>query len=214
MTPTSPNQTSRRLVASDEAAMLTALLPSRSAPISLSRAAISWLTLAASPSPCRWSRSMRAREEAMRAVSLPAKKNESSRQPRTAASANQSSITICLAEYCLKKGSDLTRIDIGCDEARADGVRQDEREAAALHLLVLGHELHQAVDCGSSAGNVAGPGRQADRGKMCGDARRLGGRDQAKPCRKRKREHDPQRHRLTVQQTVGESRCGFESMAE
>src|SRR5215471_7819958 len=189
MTPTSPNQTSRRLVASDEAAMLTALLPSRSAPISLSRAAISWLTIAASRSPCRWSRSMRAREAAMRAVSLPAKKNESSRQPRTAARANQSSITICLAEDCLEKGPDLARIDIGRDEACADGARQNERKAAALHLLVLRHQFHQPVDCGSSAWDVACLGRQADRGKMGGDALRLGRVDQAKPCRKRKRKH-------------------------
>ena len=91
MTPTSPNQTRNTLVASDDARMLTALLPSSSAPISRSRAASSRLTMPALGLPSCASRSIVARDDAVSAVSLPAKKNDSSRQRRMAATASQSS---------------------------------------------------------------------------------------------------------------------------
>ena len=71
---------SRTPVASEEAAMLTALLPSSRAPISRSRVGIRRLTMAARRLPFFSSRSMRARDDAISAVSLPGKKNESSRQ--------------------------------------------------------------------------------------------------------------------------------------
>ena len=61
-------------MASDEATMLTALLPSSSAPISRSRAASSRLTMPALRLPFFSSRSMLARDDAVSAVSLPAKK--------------------------------------------------------------------------------------------------------------------------------------------
>ena len=69
---------------------MTELLPSRSALISRSRASSSRLTMAARRSPCLASRSMVAREEAVSAVSLPAKAAESNRQSRTIAIASQS----------------------------------------------------------------------------------------------------------------------------
>ena len=90
MTPTSPNQSSSTPVASADAAILTALLPNRSAPIILSRALSRRLTSAARWFPCLSRRCMLAREEAVNAVSLPAKKAESKMQMRTAARANQS----------------------------------------------------------------------------------------------------------------------------
>ena len=70
--------------------MLTALLPKRSAPIILSRALSSRLTSTARRFPCFSSRCMLAREEAVNAVSLPAKKAESKMQLRTATRASQS----------------------------------------------------------------------------------------------------------------------------
>ena len=57
--------------------MLTALLPSSSAPISRSRAASSRLTMPALRLPSCCSRSIVARDDAVSAVSLPAKKNDS-----------------------------------------------------------------------------------------------------------------------------------------
>jgi hypothetical protein len=90
MTPTSPNQSSSRPVASADAAMLTALLPNRSAPIILSRALSRWLTSAARGFPCLSRRCMLAREDAVNAVSLPAKKAESTIQRTITTKANQS----------------------------------------------------------------------------------------------------------------------------
>src|SRR5262245_31789923 len=49
---------------------------------------------------------------------------------------------------------------------------------------------------------------------MLNDALRLGGRDQAKPSRKRESKHDAECHCLAMQQAIGESRCRLEGMAK
>src|SRR5262249_59333340 len=50
-----------------------------------------------------------------------------------------------LGELLDQKGTHLGGIDVGRDEAGADPARQDEGEPAALDLLVLSDEFHQAV---------------------------------------------------------------------
>jgi hypothetical protein len=77
-------------VASDDAAILAALLPNSSAPIIRSRASSRRLTMRACRLPCFSSRSMVARDDAVSAVSLPEKNAESSRQTKTISSASQS----------------------------------------------------------------------------------------------------------------------------
>src|SRR5215813_8700145 len=149
MTPTSPNQASSTPVASADAAMFTALLPNSSAPIILSRALSRRFTIAAPRFPCFSRRCMLAREEAVNAVSLPAKKAESRIQIRTATRANQSWPAFA-REFLDQKGVDLGGIDVGRDEAFADSARQDERQLASLDLFVLGDEFHQAVGVGQN----------------------------------------------------------------
>ncbi len=70
--------------------MLTALLPNSSAPSSRSRCSSRRLTIAARLLPCFSSRAMLAREEAVSAVSLPAKNADSSRQISTITRESQS----------------------------------------------------------------------------------------------------------------------------
>ncbi len=89
-TPTSPNQAVKMPVASAEAPILAMLLPSSSAPISRSRIANRLETTSASRLPCFESRSMLAREAPVSAVSLAAKKADTSRQATTMESVNQS----------------------------------------------------------------------------------------------------------------------------
>src|SRR5262249_56621126 len=113
---------------------------------------------------------MRARDDAMSAVSLPAKKNDSRRQTTTASSANQSSGLMVLSEVLHKKVPDRAGLNIGRDEAFSDAARQDERQPPAPDLLVLGHQLHQAVDARHAAGHFGKARGQADRGKMRGHA--------------------------------------------
>ena len=70
--------------------MLTALLPNSSAPISRSRLRQQPVDDAARRFPCFSSRVMLAREEAVSAVSLPAKNADSSRQTKTTTRESQS----------------------------------------------------------------------------------------------------------------------------
>ena len=70
--------------------MLTALLPNKSAPSRRSRCASRRLTRPARRLPCFSSRIMLAREEAVSAVSLPAKNADSSRHTKTIIRESQS----------------------------------------------------------------------------------------------------------------------------
>src|SRR5262249_4997334 len=78
-----------------------------------------------------------------------------------------------LGELLDQKGTHLGGIDVGRDEAGADPARQDEGEPAALDLLVLSDEFHQAVGAPWAAGNRGDWDRQADRRKVALDALRL-----------------------------------------
>src|SRR5882672_9718764 len=117
-------------VASAEAAILTALLPSSSAPISRSRLLSRALTIAARRFPCFSSRAMLARDEAVSAVSLPAKNADNSRQAKTITREIQSSSVICSdsdrsrAKFFSEEGAQLRRIDIVFDEGLADAAHQ------------------------------------------------------------------------------------------
>src|SRR6478672_7357424 len=123
--------------------MLTALLPSSKAPISRSRLSSRRLTIPALGLPFFSSRSMRARENAISAVSLPAKTNESARQATIATIESQSSEVIellclgassypktaprcpgsCSGQGVGEKAANLRRIDVIGDEGLADPAR-------------------------------------------------------------------------------------------
>src|SRR6478672_7871226 len=160
--PAGPNQTSRIPVASDEAAILTALLPSRSAPIRRSRLASKRLTIFASAFPFFSSRAMLAREEAVSAVSLPAKNADSKRQINTTTRDIQSAAVIGASrgERAFEESADLGRLDVVLDECLPDAAHENERERAAFDLLVLCDQLHQDIYTGYAAGHVPHMGRQ------------------------------------------------------
>ena len=100
--------------------MLTTLLPVRIAPIIRSRVSSRRLTSAARRFPVFSMRSMRARENAVSAVSLPEKKNESQRQSTMTMSDSQSSMLIDSASFSIKKARTSDASTVGRDEARAD----------------------------------------------------------------------------------------------
>src|SRR3981189_441784 len=138
MTPTSPNQLSINPVASEEATMVATLLPIRSAPIIRSRSSSSRLTMAALGSPSRASRAMVARDEAVSAVSLPEKKNDTKRQNATAIRATKAAERkgapaggppwggLPRGDLAGKKGAPRPRLDVGRHEGRPDGAHENE----------------------------------------------------------------------------------------
>src|SRR5665213_1949625 len=116
-------------VASTEAPILAMLLPSSSAPISLSRIPNRLGTTMASRLRCFDSRSMLAREAPVSAVSLAAKNAETRRQPTTMEIVNQSmacnSLHLSLERQLgLQKIPHQRRLDIGNDHGAADGLKQ------------------------------------------------------------------------------------------
>src|SRR6185437_9108898 len=173
--PAEPNQVSSTPVASEEAAMLTALLPSKSAPISRSRLASRRLTMPARRSPCFSSRAMLARDDAVNAVSLPAKKADSRRQITTTTSDIQSAAVMGSGDGVSQKRAHVGRIDIAFDEGLADAAHENESERAAFHFLVLCDQTHQGIDARDAAGNLPNMGRQADRRKVRPGPRGVGG---------------------------------------
>src|SRR5450756_1462097 len=143
--------------------MLTALLPNSSAPSSRSRCSSRRLTMPARRFPCFSSRAMLAREEAVSAVSLPAKNADSSSNTNTVTIASQSWASISLdsdplslnqrdrlsgsrVKFIGEEGAHLVRTDVILDEGRSDAAHQDKGELAALHFLVLRDQVHQRVD--------------------------------------------------------------------
>ena len=97
---------------------------------------------------------MLAREDAVSAVSLPAKNADSSRHTNTTTSESQSFAVICLRIRVLirQKGAHVGGIDVVFDERLADAAHQNEGELAALHFLVLGDQIHQRSAAGMSPG--------------------------------------------------------------
>src|SRR4029077_13659801 len=160
------------------------------------------------------SRSMRPRENAISAVSLPAKKNDSRRQARTRMIENQSNRVIVSAYFFSEKGAHLRGIDITFHKSLADAAHQDEGELAARHLLVLGNECHQPVRIGAQGRHIVWPRRQADRCKMMRDAAGVIRRHETKPGGELERANDAERDRLTMQQLAGEPRRRLEGVAE
>src|ERR1044071_1418963 len=117
--------------------------------MSRSRCVSRRLTIPAPRLPCFSRRAMLAREEAVNAVSLPAKKADSSRQSRTIRSESQSFALIgfqsgaldflrsCVRQLAGQKVSHLGRIDVVFDKSVADAPHQYECELAAPDFLVL-----------------------------------------------------------------------------
>jgi hypothetical protein len=86
ITPVSPNNCRKAVVASDDARILTRLLPSRMPPISRSGCSFSFSTRPAFWLPRRWSSCSRARDDVVSAVSEPEKKADRMIRPNAAPS--------------------------------------------------------------------------------------------------------------------------------
>ena len=140
--------------------MLTALLPSRIAPISRSRSPVSRSTARArlSPAPARWC--MRGREAAVRAVSEPEKKPDSAISkpiaPMVMAVSVVMGVSLRIVEGCnseaqwtsfaeglVEQGAERLQGHLPAEEGVPDAACQDERHPSALHLLVMLHSLDQ-----------------------------------------------------------------------
>src|SRR5665811_616228 len=146
--------------------------------------------------PCFSSRAMLAREEAVSAVSLPAKNADSSSNTNTVMIASQSWASISLdsdplslnqrdrlsgsrVKFVGEEGAHLGRTDVILDEGRSDAAHQDKGELAALHFLVLRDQVHQRVDARHAAGDIFQLGGQTDRRKMSARPRGVRFTDQA-----------------------------------
>src|SRR4051794_28230845 len=206
-------------VASAEAPILAILLPSSSAPIRRSRMLNRLETTPASRLPCFHSRSMLAREAPVSAVSLAAKKAETSRQAMTIEKVNQSILVLAFARQLpFEKIANQCGFDIWRDHGAAYGLEQDESQLAALDLLVLRHQRQQRVGAGQAflrkAGDVLQPRRQADRGKMMLDARSSAVRNHPKLGGKLRCQHHAHGNALAMEQAVGKPGRGFQRMAK
>src|SRR3569833_272325 len=147
-------------VVSAEAAMLTRLLPSIRPPIRRSRLDSRRLTMAARLLPCFSCRAILARDDAVSAVSLPAKKAEHMRQTRTTASDNQSEAVMASGDGAGQKCAHFGGVDLVFDEGVADAAHENEGQRAALHLLVLCDEIHQGIDIRNAVGHLFHMGGQ------------------------------------------------------
>src|SRR5262249_19591230 len=137
--------------------MLATLLPARIAPIIRSRVSTRRLTKRARAFPFFSSCNIRAREKPVSAVSLPEKKNDSTRQitmtPREIQSSVNIALSTLLGELFLNEGPHFGGLDIGRDEGATDASNQDEGQLATLDLLVLADQIHQPVSVGQAPGH-------------------------------------------------------------
>src|SRR6056297_4314571 len=220
MMPTSPNRVSSTPVVSEAARVLTTLLPIRMPPISRSRAASIRLTMPARLSPLRSSASIRARDEAVSAVSLPEKKPEIAKQSSTATREIQTdrSITSCSAragQFLCEKGVHILRRHTFRDETLTDAPAQNEGESPADHLFVLRHGAEQIIGAADGARNIGKPRRQTRLAQMRLDTARI--LPAAQPLRNREAEglRHAQSHGLAMNQTGGIiTRHALQGMAE
>ena len=100
-------------------------------------------------------------------------------------------------------------------KACADAAHQDERQPAALDLLVLGDQVHHRIDAGPIAAGTAltwvgSPTAARWRDGAVG----LGLRDQPAPGGELERQRHAEPDRLAVQQPVGKAGRGLERMSE
>src|SRR3569832_2783023 len=154
-------------VVSAAAAPPPRLLPSISPSIRRSRFCSRRLTIPACLFSCFSSRAMLARDDAVSAVSLPAKKAEHMRQTRTTARESQSAAVMAAGDSAGQKCAHLGGIDVVFDKSAADAAHKNEGERAALHFLVLRDQIHQDIDIRDIVGHLLEMGRQADPRKMC-----------------------------------------------
>src|SRR5450759_5025758 len=211
--------------------MLTALLPNSSAPSSRSLCSSRRLTMPARLLPCFSSRAMLARDDAVSAVSLPAKNADSSSNTNTVTIASQSWASISLdsdplslnqrdrlsssrVKFIGEEGAHLGRTDVILDEGLADAAHQDKRELAALNFLVLCDQVHQRVDTRHAAGDILEISGQANRGKMSARPRGVRFAYQALAGGEFERQRRAERNRLAVQQPAGEAGAGLQRVTE
>src|SRR6185295_2425773 len=183
------------------------------------------------------SRVIRAREDAVNAVSLPAKNAEISRQSTTTTSDSQSEAVIglfssdyflahdlirhpphlsgsCFSKFFGEKGPNLGGIDFVFDKRVADPAHQYEGERSAFYFLVLADQIHQDVNARNSAGHILYLCGQSCRRKMGNDAADVTSRNQAFARREFECQDDAQCHCFPVQHSVRIATSGFERIAE
>src|SRR5215203_4512479 len=153
------------------------------------------LTIAARTSPAFSSASILAREAAVKAVSAPAKKAESTSDRMTIAAASQRLISNGSSMVCQdrrlagdllgQEGAHLRRLDAAGDEASPDAAGEDEGQRPVLHLLVLRHGVDEPVGRTAAARDLAKRGRQPDGGDVAPQPARSEERRVGKECRSR-----------------------------
>src|SRR6185503_20647101 len=103
-------------------------------------------------------------------------------------------------QLLLDEVANLRGFDIARDKGLADTAHKDEGELAALHLLVLGHEIHQRVRIGAKLRHVAEAGWKPDRRQMMRNASGIVRRHETQPCGELERAGNAESDRLAVQQ--------------
>ena len=120
--------------------------------------------------------------------------------------------------FCCRKLANQSRLDVVCDHRAADRLQQDERQPAALDLLVLRHQRHQRVGIRQpflrKARDVLQMGRQADGSKVALDAGGVGIGDHAELRGKLRRQHHADGNAFAMEQAIGEAGCSLQRMAE
>ena len=196
--------------------MLTALLPSRMAPISRSRSFVSRSTARArlSPAPARWC--MRGREAAVSAVSDPEKKPDSTISRADCADGNGrlgrhgyvvvdcgrgsvGSGTVLFGEGAVEQCAERLAWDVLAEKGLPDAARQYERDSPVPDLLVVPHALDQRRCVPADGGEGVRLARQPDCANMGCHPRRVILAAKAKGCGEPVCEHDAIGHRLAMQ---------------
>ena len=199
---------------SADAAILTALLPSSSAPSRRSRCSNRRLTMAARRFPCFSSRDMLARDDAVSAVSLPEKKAESSRQIKTTTSDSQSFVVIDSASLSARNARTSPASTLFSTKAWPMPRTRMNVSVPRLPFLSCAIRSINVSTAGTPPGTSFTMGRQADRRKMRGCPCGFGRRDEPLLGGEFEGQRHSQRHRLAVQQPVGKAAAGFERMPE
>ena len=144
--------------------------------------------------PCFSSRSMRARDDAISAVSLPAKKNESRRQRRTATSASQSSSNIVQASFSARKARTSSASTSGAMKLSPTPRARMKVSLPRFTFLSWAISVHQLIDAGfrSPGFRAAWVGRPT--AARCAATRSASlGAEQAETRRERKGQHHAER---------------------
>src|SRR6185437_10729718 len=128
-------------------------------------------------------------------------------------SAQGGSQILATALFVEERG-DSSRLNTPLDECLPDSSCQDEGQAAAKHLLVLGDGLHQHRSRRQFARNIGEPRRQACGLEVGRNTNRILGVGKAEPGREVVRQHHADGDALAMQQAARIARRLFERVAE